>query len=117
MSEGLSLPNGSSHSTKNIQLTRYQKGPGSSVGGQSLKLLLPKSTTDGLTEHLPQADHCYYFPFKTDRNPGVWALNRELYRVWMLTIYTHGVCFATDFLKARAQEVCFGDKWSFREMV
>lgn len=31
----------------------------------------------------------------------------------MVTNYIHGLCFATEFLEARAREVCLGDTWLF----
>lgn len=33
--------------------------------------------------------------------------------VLMVTIYIHGLCFATEFLKAQAQEDCLSNKWLF----
>lgn len=33
--------------------------------------------------------------------------------VLMVTIYIHGLCFATEFLKAKAQEYCLSNKWLF----
>jgi len=69
--------------------------------------------TDVLIENLPEADHCYYFPFKTDRKPEEQVQRRLQHPSEDGENHLCRAIFATPFPEAKIQGICPSCEWIF----